>query len=63
MHIKGCIDSYSNGIVNGWLVTDNEQPVSIVIDGDTVADINELFLRQDILDLGITDKAAGLVLM
>ena len=59
MHIKGCIDSYSNGIVNGWLVTDNEQPVSIVIDGDTVADINELFLRQDILDLGITDKAAG----
>ncbi|MDC9529650.1 glycosyltransferase family 2 protein [Pseudoalteromonas sp. Angola-7] len=59
MHIKGCIDSYSNGIVNGWLVTDNEKPVSIVIDGDTVTDINELFLRQDILDLGITDKAAG----
>jgi len=58
MESKGWIGSLNKGIVKGWVVCD-EGNIGIYHGDEHIANVDELYLRQDIIDLGYTDKEAG----
>jgi GT2 family glycosyltransferase len=57
--VKGCIDLVENGIVSGWVVSDELSEVSLFCGENNLGNLNELFYRQDIVDAGYSEGNSG----
>lgn len=59
MQSRGCIDSCTNGIVSGWLVAEKQNAAHLYVNGKFAKEITDYYIRQDIIDLGITEAESG----
>jgi len=57
--IKAAIDALENGIISGWVVTENEQQIEVYCDELKLGDLGNLIHRQDIIDIGYTEGNSG----
>ncbi|WP_282167896.1 glycosyltransferase family 2 protein [Shewanella japonica] len=57
--INGFIENLTNGIIRGWVVTAGQGVAKVYCGDRFLVDITSTFLREDIIEAGLTDGNAG----